>query len=305
MSVLASPASLAGSDLLVGGDGLIGTEIARRLHAGGHAVEVTSRRLRPDAIPLDLARLDLTPLAGRKFRCAFLCAAVANMRACEEAPGETWGINVDATLALMRHLAGEGTHMVYLSSAQVFDGETPRPAEDASRAPKNAYGRQKLAVEQAVEREGLPAAIVRVTKVIARKPDGLFRSWLDSLARGEPAVAASNLTLAPVAAEDVASAAIRLGGERCLGAWHLSSTDELPYFDAARQMAAIRGLPQHLVRAEAVTEAQVPAIYRHRFAALDGRKFAQRFDAPLRSARDVLIAQFGGAHAAAAAANSA
>jgi dTDP-4-dehydrorhamnose reductase len=304
MSALASSASVAGSYLLVGGDSLIGAEIARLLHAGSHPLEVTSRRSRPDAIPLDLARLDLTPLAGRKFRCAFLCAAVANMRACEEAPSEAWRINVDATLALMRHLAAEGTHVVYLSSAQVFEGETPKPAEDAPRAPKNAYGRQKLAVEQAIEREGFPAAIVRVTKVIARKPDGLFRAWLDNLGRGEPATAATNLTLAPVATEDVASAAIRLGSEQCLGAWHLSSIDELPYFDAARQMAAIRGLPQHLLRGEAVTEAQVPAIYRRRFAALDGRKFAQRFDAPLRSARDVLIRQFGGAPAVVAADSS-
>jgi len=221
------------------------------------------------------------------------------MRACEDAPGETWRVNVDAALALMRHLAGEGTHLVYLSSAQVFDGETPRPAEDAPRRPKNAYGRQKLSVETAIEEEQLPAAVIRVNKVLARKPVGLFRVWLDNLARAQPAVAATNLTLAPVAAEAVASAAIRLGGERCLGVWHLSSSDELSYFDAARQMAGICGLPQHLVQGEAVTEAQVPAIFRHRFAALDARKFAQRFDVPIRVARDVLIDQFSGLAAAA------
>jgi dTDP-4-dehydrorhamnose reductase len=299
MSDFASPGARAGDNLVVGGDSLIGAEIAAALRGAGQPFEITSRRLRRDAIQLDLAQLDLACLAGRQFRCAFICAAVANMRACEDAQSETWRVNVDATLALMRHLAGEGTHLVYLSSAQVFDGETHAPAEDAPRLPKNAYGRQKLAVETAIEQEKFPTAIIRVNKVLARKPVGLFRVWLDNLARAQPVVAATNLTLAPVAAGAVASAAIRLGNARCLGAWHLSSADELSYFEAARQMAEICGLPQHLVQGETLTEAQVPSIFRHRFAALDARKFARRFDVPIHSARDVLVGQFSGLVAAA------
>ena len=55
------------------------------------------------------------------------------------------------TIDLMRRLADRGTHLVFLSSSQVFDGETPAPTEDAATAPKNEYGAQKLAVEQAME----------------------------------------------------------------------------------------------------------------------------------------------------------
>ena len=52
----------------------------------------------------------------------------------------------------MRRLADRGTHLVFLSSSQVFDGETANPTEEAATCPKNEYGAQKLAVEQAIER---------------------------------------------------------------------------------------------------------------------------------------------------------
>ena len=81
---------------------------------------------------------------------------------------------VDGTLALMRFLAGQGTHAVFLSSSQVFDGETQAPDEQSPTAPKNTYGRQKLAVEQAIAREGLPVAVLRVAKVLADRPVGVF-----------------------------------------------------------------------------------------------------------------------------------
>ena len=41
---------------------------------------------------------------------------------------------------------------VFLSSSQVFDGETPDPTEEAPTCPKNEYGAQKLAVEEAIAR---------------------------------------------------------------------------------------------------------------------------------------------------------
>src|SRR4051812_10220294 len=105
MSVLASPDTAGGGYLVIGGDSLIGMEITRRLRGADQMVQVTSRRSRHDAIQLDLAHLDLMPFLDRRFHCAFVCAAIANMRACEEAERETSRINVDATLSLMRRLA--------------------------------------------------------------------------------------------------------------------------------------------------------------------------------------------------------
>ncbi len=51
---------------------------------------------------------------------AYLCAGVCRMALCEEDPVGTANINIDATLALARKLAANGTFLVYLSTNQVF-----------------------------------------------------------------------------------------------------------------------------------------------------------------------------------------
>ena len=278
--------------LVIGGDGLVGGEIVLALRGSGHAVRATSRRPRPDALPLDLADPDVRFVQRERHACAFVCAGITNMRECERAPGEARRVNVEGTLKVMRALAAAGTHLVFLSSGQVFDGDVPLPGETAARRPKNLYGRQKLEVEDAITREGLPAAVLRITKILARSPVGIFRTWHEALRAGQPAMAATNITIAPVAVEDVAQAAIRLGLGRHTGPWHLSSSDEVAYAEAVLRMADLCGLPRELVRGEEVTEAQVPAIHRHRYAALDARKLAGALGFPIRTAADVLAELF-------------
>src|SRR5215831_3280860 len=234
--------------LVIGADSLVGSELVQALRAAGYAVRATSRRSRPDAIELDLADPDLSRLARDRFACAFVCAGVTAMQECEAAPERARLINVENTLKVMRALARAGTHLVFFSSGQVFDGEIPRPGETAPRRPKNLYGRHKLAVEEAIVREGLPVAVLRITKILAQEPVGMFRTWHGALAAGQPAVAATNMTLAPVSVEDVAQAAIRLALDRRVGPWHLSSTDEVTYAQAARRMAEICGFPIALVQ---------------------------------------------------------
>ena len=260
-------------------------------------VDVSSRRpvgQGSKTLFLDLSDPDFTPLAGAHYRCAFVCAAVTDMRACQEAPARTRQINVAGTIELMHRLADRGTHLVFLSSSQVFDGETPAPDEDAATFPKNEYGAQKLAVEQAIARHQLPAAILRVTKVLADHPVGVFKGWFEALATGNPVKAATNMALSPVMVGDVAQAAERLAAGRHRGIWHLGASDDIAYFKAARLMAERRHLPASLVVGEALTEAQVPAIYRQRHVTLACTKMARALDMPVRRSQDVLDVLFAG-----------
>lgn len=286
----------SGRALVVGGDSLVGSALLGHCRKLGMAVDATSRRpdaaRGPGAFHFDLSDPDFTPLAGADYRCAFLCAAVTSMQACQERPEATRRINVVNTIELMRRLADRGTHMVFVSSSQVFDGETPAPAEDTATCPRNEYGAQKLAVEQAIARHDLPAAILRPTKILAEHPVGVFKGWFETLSQGKPVQAATNMALSPVMVSDVADAASRLAGGRHRGIWHLGSSDEIGYFDAARLMAEMRHLPATLVEGQDVTEAQVPAIFRHRYVTLSCDKIARSLGLPAKRARDILEALF-------------
>lgn len=282
----------SGRALVVGGDSLVGSELKVHCRKLGWTVDATSRRTAtPGAVFLDLGDPDFTPLQRGNYDVAFVCAAVTSMQACQGDPARSRRINVDNTLDLMRRLADRGTHLVFLSSSQVFDGETPMPDEAAPTAPKNEYGAQKLAVEAAIDRQKLPAAVLRVTKVLADRPVGVFKGWFEALAKGQAVQAATNMALSPVMVADVAEAAERLATGRHRGVWHLGSSDDIGYFDAARLMAETRHLPVGLVRGEEVTEAQVPDIYRHRYVTLSCEKIAS-LPAPVRRARDILDTLF-------------
>ena len=289
-------AGQSGRALVLGGDSLVGSTLLAHYRRLGRPASGTSRRpgKGPDGagLFLDLAAPDLPALDGTPWQTAVVCAAITSMQACEADPDLSWRVNVDGTLAVMRRLAEQGTAMVFVSSSQVFDGETPMPAEDAPTAPKNAYGRQKLAVEQAIAREGLPAAILRVSKVLADRPVGVFKGWSETLARGQPVVAASNMALSPIMVADVAEAARRLADGGLHGTWHLGASDQIGYDAAALLMAERLGLPPGLVRANQVTEAEVPGMYRHRHVAMDCRKIEAALGMPIRSSRDILETLF-------------
>jgi len=294
-----------GPGLVVGGDSLVGSGIQLHCREAGIPVEISSRRPGAKGLLFDLRDPDFAPLERTRHEFAFICAAVTDMRACQDEPVLTRRVNVDNTIELMRRLADRGTHLVFLSSSQVFDGETANPAEDATTCPKNEYGAQKLAVEQAIARHELPAAILRPTKILASHPVGVFKAWFDALGKGHAIQAATNMPISPVTVEDVARAAVLLAAGRHRGIWHLGASDEMTYFEAARLMAERQQLPQALVKGEALTDAQVPSMYRHRHGTLSSRKIARALDMPLRGARDVLAMLFAHFPPAAAASDSA
>ena len=281
-----------GLGLVVGGDSLVGSALQLHCRQSGIPVESSSRRPSTRGLLFDLRDPDFAPLERTRYEFAFICAAVTDMRACQDEPVLTRQVNVDNTIELMRRLADRGTHLLFLSSSQVFDGETAAPAEEAPTCPKNEYGAQKLAVEQAIARHELPAAVLRPTKILASHPVGVFKAWFEALRKGKAIQAATNMALSPVMVEDVAQAAGLLAAGRHRGIWHLGASDEMTYFEAARLMAERQHMPQALVDGEALTDAQVPSIYRHRYTTLSSRKIALTLGVPLRRARDVLDTLF-------------
>ena len=85
-------------------------------------------------------------------------------------------LNVGATALLAELAAARDARFIYLSTDYVFDGKSPPYAVDAKPAPLNAYGRMKLAGEDAVraaystKRDGA-FAILRIPILYGRVED--------------------------------------------------------------------------------------------------------------------------------------
>ena len=133
--------------LVTGAGGMLGTDLVAALAARGEPVT-----------GLDRAALDVTDAGATADAVAAAhpdvvvnCAAWTAVDDAETAEDRALAINGDGPAHLAVACAAAGSRLVHVSTDYVFAGDADQPyAEDDVPAPRTAYGRTKLAGEQAV-----------------------------------------------------------------------------------------------------------------------------------------------------------
>jgi dTDP-4-dehydrorhamnose reductase len=132
--------------LITGAAGMLGTDLAALLTAGGDLVT-----------PLDRRALDITDGTAVKEAVVTArpdvvvnCAAWTAVDDAEAREDEALAVNGRGVANLATACAAADAALVHVSTDYVFDGIATTPyAEDAVPAPRTAYGRTKLAGERA------------------------------------------------------------------------------------------------------------------------------------------------------------
>ena len=236
--------------MVVGAHGTIGGALARRLEARGSQVHTTARRALGAAgrtLRLDLAaRVGDWPRIPRTD-VAVLSAVVTSIAACAADAEATARVNVSGTIALAERMAEQGTFVIFLSSNQVFDGSRARRPRDDARCPISEYGRQKVAVEDAIGRLAPSACVVRLTKVV-HPLWPLLQRWRQALAAGAAVAPLLGLTLAPVTLDGLLDFLETLIERRPPGTFHFSGDDDVPYADLAAALIRAAGADPRLLQ---------------------------------------------------------
>jgi dTDP-4-dehydrorhamnose reductase len=250
--------------LLVGGDSEIGAAAYQSFKARGVTAGATTRR--KAQVSADRPLLDLSasletwePPSGTSAAC--ILAAVARIEACEADPRASAHVNVTQTLALADRLLSRGIPVLFLSTNQVFDGTVPDVAADSPHSPLTEYGRQKARAEAGFflrMQQGMPAAVLRLAKVVSRHMP-LLRDWSAKLAAGQPIRAFSDMTMAPVETAMVCDAIAMLMKDAARGVFQLTGPRDLSYLEIGRRIAAELGVARSLVGEGTTVEAGLPA----------------------------------------------
>jgi dTDP-4-dehydrorhamnose reductase len=135
--------------LVTGAGGMLGQDVIGLLREQGD-----------DVGGLDHAELDVTDAKGTrdavsdsKADIVVNCAAWTAVDDAESHEDLAMAVNADGAANLAMACAKSGSTLVHISTDYVFGGSAAEPyAEDAEPAPRTAYGRTKLAGEQAVRR---------------------------------------------------------------------------------------------------------------------------------------------------------
>lgn len=229
--------------LVFGQTGQVATELARQATA-----DIAMTCLGRD-------RADLSDLAA----CAAAVAAsdadvvinAAAYTAVDKAESEeelATAINGAAPGAMAAACAARGIPFLHVSTDYVFDGSGTQPWQpDDATGPLGAYGRSKLAGEQAVRAAGGAHAIMRTSWVFSAHGANFVKTMLRLGAEREKLTIVADQIGGPTAAGDIAAALLGMArafhaGQGPTGTYHFSGAPDVSWADFAREIFAQAGL---------------------------------------------------------------
>jgi dTDP-4-dehydrorhamnose reductase len=244
--------------LVTGAGGMLGRDLVLGLQREHAEVAGYSRR------ELDITDAAAVRAALDRVRPAVVvnCAAWTAVDDAETHEAAASLVNGTAVAFLATACADHGTKLVQVSTDYVFDGRARRPyGEGDAPAPRTAYGRGKLAGEQAaLQRPGEAAYVVRTAWLYGARGANFVRTMI-RLERQQPTVdVVDDQHGQPSWTVDVAAqivALVRSGAPG--GIYHATSSGETTWCGLAREVFRLLGADPARIRATTSSARPHPA----------------------------------------------
>jgi dTDP-4-dehydrorhamnose reductase len=226
--------------LVTGAAGMLGTDVVAA--AAGHEVIALARAELDvtDAAAVDAAVADARPDA------IVHCAAWTDVDGAEASEEAATAVNGAGAGHVAAAAAQAGAHVVHVSSDYVFDGRANEPyTEESVTGPLSAYGRSKLAGEDAVAREAPEHHTIVRSSWMFGAHGPCFPATIRRLAdeRDELDVVDDQIGT-PTFTGHLAQALVELGTRTTppAGIVHLAGAGSCSWYEFAREIVAGAGL---------------------------------------------------------------
>lgn len=219
--------------LLVGSGGQVGQELGRLLTEPLTVVQLSRQQL-------DLTNLEQTyqTVVDQRPDWVINAAAYTAVDGAESEWELAHRINGEAPGVLAKAAADCNAAMVHFSTDYVFDGAQGRPyLESDPPCPVSAYGRSKLAGEEAVKAANPQHLIVRTAWVYGSRGKGNFVKTMLRLGADRPVIkVVSDQVGTPTWANDIAETTARLitlPVAETAGTYHFTNSGAISWYDFA------------------------------------------------------------------------
>ncbi len=210
---------------------------------------------RPNATFLSRAEVDLTApqtcadaIHAQKPDFVINAAAYTAVDKAEEEEDLAHAINAQAPKAMAQACAELDIPFIHISTDYVFDGSGTRPWQTTDPvAPLGAYGRTKLAGEQAILAAGGPNAILRTAWVFSETGNNFVKTMLRLGASRDELSVVGDQVGGPTSANAIAAACLAMGeqllqGQGRSGLYHFTGSPHVSWAEFAREIFAQAGL---------------------------------------------------------------
>jgi len=222
--------------LLVGGNGLLGRDIAEAL--AGRDVDA------PRRAELDITDADAVRSAVTGHDVVINSAAYTKVDAAEHEQAEAEAVNALGPELLAAAAHAEGARFVQISTDYVFRGDARSPYDEAEPVdPLGAYGRTKAEGERrASEASDGELHIVRTAWLYGAHGDNFARTIARKAAAGEPLRVVTDQVGQPTWSRDVAGRIVdMLDLELPAGIYHATNSGQASWYDFARAIVTSIG----------------------------------------------------------------
>lgn len=277
--------------LVTGASGTLGRDLVRMLDlAGEDCLGFGRNRLDRDGLDITSPAAVRDTLLSYRPDVVVNCAAWTSVDAAEANEEAALAVNGTAVAGLASACRDIGAVMVQVSTEYVFDGTARSPyREDHLPAPRTAYGRTKLAGEQAVL-SALPDAayIVRTAWLYSAHRRGFVGAMLDRARAGMPSSVVDDQRGQPTWTRDVATRIHALVSAKAPpGIYHATSSGEATWYGLARSVYQLAAADPFLVQPVGA-DAYPHSALRPRYSVLGHNAWATVGISPISNWRDAL-----------------
>ena len=220
---------MRGRMLVTGANGLLGKDLCERLSG------------RYEVLPTDLEECDVTResvcmqvIGGYRPDVVVHCAAYTAVDRAEREEEAAFALNEGGTRNVALACRQNRTLLVTFGTDYVFDGtsETPYLEEDPT-GPLSAYGRSKLAAEEAIRQVAPEYLLIRTQWLFGPYGRNFASSILERAERGEELRVVSDQKGCPTFTRDLADSVGTLLATGARGIFHFSNEGETTFFEYA------------------------------------------------------------------------
>ncbi len=233
----------------------------------------------------DVKELDITDenavkafIEANSIDCVVNCAAYTAVDKAEADEARADVLNHVAPGYLARAVHARGGQMVHVSTDYVFDGTGHVPyREDAPTCPATAYGRTKLAGEEAVKQECPESAIIRTAWLYSTFGNNFVKTMLRLGREKESLGVIFDQIGTPTYARDLAAAIFAVLEQGIVpGIYHFSNEGVISWYDFTKAIHRIAGIAGCKVRPLHTEEYPAPAARPH-YSVLDKTKIKETY----------------------------
>jgi len=269
--------------LVTGAGGMLAQAVVPALEAAGHTVRPLARAA------LDVTNADAVRGAVREARPDWVChlAAWTDVDGCEADEARASRVNGEGAGHAAAAAAAAGAAVLAVSTDYVFPGDDPRPRrEDDPVGPASAYGRSKLAGEQAVRAANPRHVVVRTAWLYGRGGRNFVDTIRARALAGGPLRVVDDQRGSPTWTHDLAEALVGLMERDAHGTVHATNEGDCTWHEFACEICRLAGADVDVARlssAELARPARRPA-----FSVLDTGRLERLLGRRLPHWRDAL-----------------